>query len=252
MIEKIQTLGQASKGVVYIIIGSLTALAAFDEGGEKADKSSVIDFLQNQPFGNILIYIMAFGIFAYALWRFYKAIADPKNKGDDASGFIKRFGYFITGLIYGAFGVAVLSGGSGGGSNRQQYAAQILDKGYGPILIGLIGIIVVGVGIYQIYKGYSGKYLKELNATRSSQKELLQKTGKFGYMARGVVFGIIGYFVLLAAYTQNADMIRSTQGAFTYMQNLSYGWLIMGLIAIGLLGHGIFMLFVAKHSSVKT
>lgn len=251
MINKIQTFGQTSKGFVYIIIGALTAMTAFDMGGEKAGKSSVIDFLQNQPFGNLIIYILAIGIFAYALWRFYKAIADPKNKGDDASGFAKRFGYFSSGLLYGAFGFAVLSGGSGG-SNKQQYVAQILDKSYGPLLVGLVGLIIIGVGIYQIYKGYSGKYLEELNATRSNQRDLLNKSGKFGYMARGIVFGIIGYFLIEAASTGNAEMVRSTQGAFSYLQNLTYGWLIMGLIAIGLLGHGIFMIFVARNSSVGT
>lgn len=250
MIDKLQTFGQASKGLVYIIIGSLTALAAFDMGGEKAGKSNVIDFLQQQPFGNFIIYVLAIGIFSYALWRFYKAIADPKNKGDDASGFAKRFGYFCSGVIYGTFGFAVLSGG--GGSSNQQYVAQILDKSYGPLLIGLIGLIIIGVGIYQIYKGYSGKYLEELNAAQSNQKELLNKSGKFGYMARGVVFGIIGYFLILAALTTNAEMVRSTQGAFSYLQNLSYGWLIMGVVAIGLLGHGVFMMFVAANSHVRT
>lgn len=251
MIDKIQTVGQASKGVVYIIIGALTALAAFDMGGQKAGKSNVIDFLQNQPFGNFIIYLLAIGIFAYAAWRFYKAIADPKNKGEDPSGLAKRFGYMCSGAIYGAFGFTLLSGG-GGGSNGRHFLAQVMDKSYGPILIGLTGLIIIGVGIYQIHKGYSGKYLEELNATRSDRRDLLNKSGKFGYMARGVVFGIIGYFVVQAAYTENADIIRGTEGAFSYLQGFSYGWLIMGLIAIGLLGHGIFMIFVARYSSVRT
>lgn len=250
MIDKIQTLGQAAKGTVYIIIGALTALAAFGMGGQKVGKSSVVDFLQNQPFGNFILYLLAIGIFAYALWRFYKAVFDPKNKGDDPSGTAKRIGYICSGAIYGVFGIAILSG-SGGGSNGQQYAAQLMDKSYGPLLIGLTGLIIIGVGIYQVYKGYSGKYLEELNATPSNSRDLLNKSGKFGYMARGIVFGIIGYFLVQAGYTGNAEMVRSTQGALSYLQGFSYGWLIMGTIAIGLLGHGIFMIFVAKNSTVS-
>lgn len=249
MIYKIQTFGQSAKGIVYVIIGSLTALAAFDMGGETAGKSNVIDFLQNQPFGNFIIYLLAAGIFAYALWRLYKAIADPKNKGDDASGFAKRFGYICSGTLYGAFGFTLLAG-SGSGGNRDYYIAQLMEKSYGPLLLAVTGVIIIGVGVYQIYKGYSGKYLEELNATRTSQRELLNKSGKFGYMARGIVFAIIGYFLFQAGSTGNADMVRGTRGAFSYLQQFSYGWLIMGLVAIGLLGHGIFMLFVAKHSSV--
>ncbi len=258
MINKIQTLGLASKGFVYCLIGALTALAAFDMGGQKSGKSGVIDFLQQQPFGKFILWVLAAGIICYALWRFYKAIADPKSKGDDPSGFAKRFGYFVSGLLYLAFGITVFmsslgsgSGGGGGGS-KQHLADQLMDKSYGPFLLGAIGVIIIGVGLYQFYKGYSGKYLKELNVAQSNQRDLIEKTGKFGFMSRGVVFCILGYFVLRAGVTENPGIIRGTQGAFSFLQQQSYGWLLMGLIAIGLLGYGIFMLFVAKHSKAQT
>lgn len=253
MINRVQTIGQASKGIVYCIIGALTALAAFDMGGQKAGKSDVINFLQEQPFGQFIVIALSLGIVAYALWRFYKAIADPKNKGDDASGFAKRFGYFSSGLVYLLFAISVLTSvtGTGGGGSQQYFLAELMTQSYGPALIGLAGIILIGVGVYQIYKGYSGKYLHELNAMRTSRHNLLKNSGKFGYMARGVVFGIIGYFVTMAAVTQNTTMVRGTQGAFTFLQQQSYGYLLMGIVAIGLLGHGIFMLFVAKYSSVS-
>jgi hypothetical protein len=259
MINKIQTIGQASKGFVYCLIGGLTALAAFGMGGQKSGKSGVIDFLQQQPFGKFILWVLALGIICYALWRFYKAIADPKSKGDDPSGLVKRIGYFISGLIYLAFGITVFmstmgsgSGSGGGGGGKQALADQLMDKSYGPFLLGAIGIIIICVGLYQFYKGYSGKYLKQLNVAHSSQKDLIEKAGKFGFMSRGVVFGILGYFVLRAGVTENPGMIRGTQGAFSFLQQLSYGWLLMGLIAVGLLGYGIFMIIVAKNSEVRT
>lgn len=258
MINKIQTLGQASKGFVYCLIGALTALAAFGMGGQKSGKSGVINFLQQQPFGKFILWLLALGIICYALWRFYKAIADPKSKGDDPSGLVKRIGYFISGLIYLAFGITVFmssigSGGSGGGGGSKQHLAdRLMDMSYGPFLLGAIGVIIIAVGLYQFYKGYSGKYLKELNVHHSSQRDLIEKAGKFGFMSRGVVFGILGYFVLRAGVTENPGMIRGTQGAFSFLQQQSYGWLLMGLIAVGLLGYGVFMLFVAKNSEVRT
>jgi len=257
MIDKIQTLGLASKGLVYSIIGALTAMVAFDMGGGKTGKSGVINFLQQQPFGKFILYFLAVGILAYAFWRLYSAFTDAKDKGSDASGIAKRIGYGISGLLYLAFSVSILtaavgSGGGGGSGGKQHYADVLMNKPYGPWLLGLIGVIIIGVGLYQMYKGYSGKYMEELNAGESSQRELIEKTGKFGYMARGVVFGILGYFVLRAGVTENAGMIRGTQGAFSFLQQLSYGWLIMGIIAVGMLGYGIFMIFVSKHSHVHS
>lgn len=254
MIDKIQTLGLAAKGAVYAIIGALTAMAAFDMGGSTAGRPAVINFLQQQPFGKFILYLLSIGILAYALWRLYTAIADPKSKGDDASGIAKRIGYFFSSLIYLFFSISIfsaaMSGSSGGGSSKQHYAAQLMDKSYGPVLIALIGLVLIGVGVYQIHKGYSGKYLKELNTGYGAGRDFVKKCGKFGFMARGVIFAIIGYFVLRAGVTQNADIIKGTQGAFQFLQQQSYGAWLMGFIAIGLLGYGLFMMYVSKDSRV--
>jgi len=256
MINKLQTVGLAAKGVVYSIIGILTALTAFGMGGSKTGKSGVIDFLQKQPFGKFILIALAIGILAYALWRLYTAIADPKDKVSDGSGIAKRIGYGISGLIYLSFSVTIFlttigSGGGGGGGSKQKYVAQLMDKSWGPFLLGLIGVIIIGVGLYQFYKGFSGKYLKQYNIGHDKE-DIVRKAGKFGFMARGIVFGILGYLVVRAGVTENPGMIEGTQGAFTFLQQLSYGWLLMGLIAIGLLGYGVFMVMVSKYSRVHT
>ncbi len=249
-LEKIQKLGFAAKGLVYFIIGALTALAAVEMGGEKAGRSDVINFLQKQPFGKFILLVVAIGIFAYAIWRFYTVIADPDNEGDEASGILKRFGYFISSLVYLLFGVTILMTtfgiGSGGGS-QQYYLAQLMQKSYGPYIIGLAGIILIGVGIYQIYKGYSGKYREDLDSFLSGQEKTVSKIGKYGYMARGIVFGIIGWVVFNAAINQNTATVQGIQGAFSFLEQLSYGTFLMGIVAVGLMGYGIFMFLVAKN-----
>lgn len=255
MIDKIQTYGLAAKGLVYGIIGALTAMVAFDMGGQKAGKSDVVDFLQNQPFGNFILYVLAAGIIAYALWRLYTAFADPKSKGDDTTGIAKRIGYFFSGLVYMLFGISIFRsvlGSGGGGGSKEYFAAQLMDKSYGPTLIAIIGLIIIGVGIYQIYKGYSGKYLEDLNPGYGRHQSKIKTAGKYGFMARGVVFAILGYFVLRAGVTENVGMIRGTQGAFSFLQQQDWGTFLMGAVALGLLGYGIFMLYVSKDSRVHS
>lgn len=252
MINKIQTVGLAAKGIVYSMIGALTALAAFDMGGQKAGRSEIIHFLQQQPFGNFLLYLLAVGILAYALWRFYTAIADAKREGTGKKALAKRFGYFCSGLVYSVFGITIFTTtwGGGSGSNQQYVVEQVLNKPFGPFLIGLIGVIIIGVGIFQIHKGYSNKYLQDLNPGYGGHKSMIRKAGKFGFMARGVIFAILGYFVLRAGVTHNAEMIRSIQGAFSFLQQQSYGTLLMGVIAIGMLAYGVFMIYVSKDSRI--
>ncbi|MBN2731428.1 MAG: DUF1206 domain-containing protein [Balneolaceae bacterium] len=253
MIDKVQTLGLAAKGLVYSIIGALTAMAAFDMGGQMAGKSHVISFLQQQPFGNFLLYFLAAGILAYAIWRMYTAIADPKNKGTGKTGITKRVGYFFSSIIYLFFSITIVTTtitSAAGDSNRQFVVDHLLQKTYGPFVIGLIGVIIIGVGLYQIHKGYSKKYLEELNAGYGNHQSLMHKVGKFGFIARGIIFGIIGYFVLRAGVTDNPEMIRSIQGAFSFLQQQSYGTYLMGGVAVGLMAYGIFMMYVSKDSRI--
>ncbi|NJW54882.1 DUF1206 domain-containing protein, partial [Salinimicrobium oceani] len=99
--------GFVAKGVVYGIIGILTFKAAFDMGGQKAGQMQVLEWLEKQTFGNILLVLMALGLLCYAAWRFVQAVKDPEHIGDDKKGKAKRTGFFFSGLLY--LGLAVLA-----------------------------------------------------------------------------------------------------------------------------------------------
>lgn len=253
MIDKIQTLGLVAKGLVYSIIGALTALVALDMGGEVAGRSDVIQFLQNQPFGTFILFFLSVGILAYALWRLYTAIADPKQKGSDFSGLVKRFGYLCSASIYLLFSISIFMsawGATQSGNTREYYLSHLMEKPYGPPIFALAGLILIGVGIYQMYRGYSGKFLEDLNPGHGARASKIKTAGKYGYIARGVVFGLLGYFVFQAGITQNASMVRGIEGAFTFLEQQSYGTYLMGVLALGLLVYGLFTLYASKGSRV--
>lgn len=235
MIDKIQILGLAAKGLVYSIIGALTALVAMDMGGEVAGRSEVVHFLHNQPFGNFILYFLSIGILAYVLWRLYTALADPKGKGSDTSGLVKRFGYFCSALIYLLFSISIFMrawGSTAGGGTKEYYLSQLMNKSYGPPIFALTGLILIGVGIYQMYRGYSGKFLEDLNPGHGSRASKIKTAGKYGHIARGIVFGLLGYFVFQAGLTNNAGMVRGIEGAFTFLEQQSYGTYMMGIFTL--------------------
>ncbi len=65
-LKKMARAGYVAKGTVYGITGILTFLAAFNLGGEKTSQLEVLKFLDEQPFGNVLLILLGIGLIFYA------------------------------------------------------------------------------------------------------------------------------------------------------------------------------------------
>ena len=115
--------------------------------------------------------------------------------------------------------------------------------------IGIAGLVVIGMGIYQIYRGVSGKFMKKVNLVSSNMKDAFKSAGTIGYISRGIVLGIIGYFLFHAALVSNPEEAQGTGAAFDFLQN-EFGSLMMALVAIGLAGYGVFCFVKAKYQKI--
>lgn len=184
--------GYAAKGVVYIIIGVLAAKVALGDGGTPTDRNGALRAIYEQPFGKLLLAVVAIGLIGYALWMFIQAIADPERKGGDAKGIGARLGYGGIGVSYTflalAAGKLVMGTGNGGkGSNAttQDLTARLLALPFGPILVTLVGLAVVGGGLFLLYRAYSATFQKHLDLTRLSARgrDAIVSLGRAGYAA---------------------------------------------------------------------
>lgn len=254
-IKKIARTGFVAKGTVYAITGVLTFMAAFNMGGQKTGRIQVLEFLDKQTFGNVLLILMGIGLACYATWRFIQSVKDPEHIGDDTKGKAKRTAFFISGVIY--LGLAVLAVmrviGSGSGSSGSSGAAQkssFLASETGLILIGIAGAGIVIAGIFQFVKAYRNDYTKKFDLSSLSEekkRKSIKNTAKFGLSARGVIFLIIGYFALKASFSSDPSKIKTTTDAFSFIQESSYGAWLMGLVAAGLVAYAIYMYLMAKY-----
>lgn len=259
--ETFARFGMAAKGVVYTLVGALAFMAAFEINGnseQEAGKQGVFQFILEQPFGKILLGIVALGLICYTIWRFIQAFSDSERKGSDAKGIGKRLAYAGSGLIYGAlaFYAAQLvlgNGGGGGGDSRQTLAGKLLEQPFGQWLVGIVAVGTIAMGLYQIYKAITGKYLKNVQTAqiRANIKDTLMKAGKVGYIARGIVWGIIGFLFLKAAMHSNAQEAGGSSSAFQFLEQ-SYGSILLGAIALGLVCYGIFMFVRARYEVINT
>ncbi len=252
-IERLGRFGYAARGVVYALVGWFAALAAAGEGGGITDKRGVLNWIEEAPFGKFLLIAIAVGLAGYALWRFIQAIRDTERKGSDTKGLAVRAAFFVIGLIYAALAFSAVriatTAGDGGGDARRSWTAWLLQQPFGPWLVALAGAAVIGVGLYQFYKAYTAKFREKLKPGEMSgdEQKWVTRIGRFGLAARGVVFGITGGFLIVAAVESDASETRGLGGALRALAEQPYGPWLLGVTAAGLIAYGIFSMIQARY-----
>ncbi|MEB3278947.1 MAG: DUF1206 domain-containing protein [Lyngbya sp.] len=258
-IERLARFGYATKGAVYGLIGLLALMAAFSSGGKTTGTRGALRTIAAQPFGQILLILIAVGLVGYAIWRFVEAIQDPDRKGSDLKGIATRIGYGISGLIYTglAFNAALLAigaAGGGGGDSKQTWTARLLSQPFGQWLVGTIGAILIGIGLYRIYKAYRIKFRKKLNLAELDykQEKLIVNVCRFGITARGVIFMMLGFFLIQAARQFDASEVQGLDGALQTLARQPYGKFLLAIAAFGLVAYAVYMFVQARYRLIKT
>ena len=194
------------------------------------------------------------GLLAYAAWRIYRGIADPLDEGHDKEDTVKRIGFVCSGVANGALAALALrlafSGGGGSGGSKQSMIAKLLGTSYGPWLVGAAGVVLVGVGLYQFRKGIKADFVDILTRARRISATATKRIGRYGLFARGVVFGIIGYFLVVTATHSNASNFKGTEGTLEYLASNAYGLWLLGATAGGLLLYGVFAVLMGYYGQV--
>ena len=251
-IARIAQAGLVAKGIVYVLLGILAFMAAFEIGGQSTgntDRGGVFTTLKDLPGGTILLALVVAGLFCYTAWRAIQ-VFHPSGGDGKAS---KRLRYAFSGLAYlgvamGALRLLLYNEKDNGGGN-QQLAATLLQQSYGQWLLGIAALIMAGVGVYQLYYGLSEKYRKHVQGLSLSSpvSALLVRSGKVGYIARGVVWLIIAWLLLRAARHANSAEAGDTAQAFQFVEGSTAGSLLLGALGLGLAAYGVFNFIRARY-----
>lgn len=253
--------GYAARGVIYIIIGSFAILAALGSGGSTTDSEGALRSILGQPFGQVLLGLIAVGLVGYALWRLIQGVMDTDGHGSDGKGIAVRGGLLVSAVTHILLAVFTFSlifggvfggsgGGSGGGGGSGDWTARLMQQPYGRWLVGLVGLAVIGAGIAHIVKGWKAKFEKYLVMDRQ-KLDTARPICRFGLIARGVVFVIIGGFLIIAAWQVDPSEARGLSGALQALQGQPYGWILLGVVALGLIAFGIYSLVEAVWRNIN-
>ncbi|MGH7445682.1 MAG: DUF1206 domain-containing protein [Longimicrobiales bacterium] len=253
-VERFGRVGFAAKGVVYMLIGGI-ALKAATGSGSATDSRGAMRTLVDEPLGQVLLAAIAAGLLCYALWRGYCALADPED--DSAWKRVRNAGIAAVhaGIALEAARLA-LSGfaGSGGGSNQaRHWSARLLEQPFGAWLLGAVGVGFGVYGLYQIYRGISSRLdkLLRLDGIAADQRRIVRNVARAGLAARGVVFALVGLFLVDAARDYDASQARDLGGAMRELNQQPYGPWLLGIVAVGLFAYGIYELVRARYRIIR-
>jgi hypothetical protein len=256
-IERLARVGYVAYGVVYVLVGVLAVLAAFGEGGRTTSQEGALRSVLLAPLGSVLLCMVTIGLLAYAMWRLFQGFLDPEKEGRDAKGIMKRSDHVINGLFHGALafsaGQLVLGSGGGGGGSPDDWTARLLAQPLGRWLAVIAGAVIVGAGLYQFYMAYRADFRDELKLGEMGirQRAWATRSGRLGYAARGVVFGVIGVFLAQAALQTDPDEARGLGGALETLARQPFGPYILGAVALGLVAYGVFMFVMARYRRIE-
>jgi hypothetical protein len=248
-VETMTRLGYIVRGLVYGVIGVLAFQVAIGTGGGLNDTQGAISALSRPPLGGILLYFILVGLVGYSLWGVIRAGLDTPSKSGGLKEIVERVGFAVSGisyalLAYATYGLitAKASAAQNGaqGAQAQQTTASILSNSWGPWVIGLAGLIIIGIGASQIVRGLHADFTKqfEVYALSTYRRIWMDRLGRFGTAARGVVFTLVGVFLFLAGYHHDPTLAKGIDGVLTALLHQPAGPLLLGIVALGLVALG--------------
>ena len=259
--------GWFAKGAVYVVAGVLALLVASkasgwsksNGGGGEASPTGAIKAIAHSSGGPLLLIVLAIGMLLYAAWRVVSAFL-PGEK--DAKSWAKRIGFIISAVIYTSFAITAIAfargtkstGSTNGNSTVSKASGGIMQHNGGRVLIGVVGVIIIAVGLYRIAKGFKMDVNDELDlgGVPAERGRWYKRLGSIGEIGRGLGIGLIGYFLLRAAVTYDANQATGLDGAIRILVTKSFGLVVVLIIAVGFIAYGLFCLLTFTHRRLET
>jgi hypothetical protein len=261
-LENLARIGLIAYGVVHLLIAWLALqLAWFGGKGKTADQSGAMSTLADSPVGKPLLWVIALGFVALAAWQAAEVLrwrghwsasgstsgkARAKALQNSGKALIKTVVYVVLAVLAVRFAV-----GSGRSSSQQQEntTAGVFGWPAGRWLVGAAGLVLIGVGIYHVYKGVTKRFLKEIDTSEASAsaRRLVARLGQVGFPGKGVALAGVGALLLWAAITFDPSKARGLDGAMHAILDLPFGQILLTLVALGIAAFGAYLFVRARY-----
>jgi hypothetical protein len=251
----IRTLGRvglAAYGVVHLLIAWLAVRIATGGGGGKASKSGALRTIAEQPAGRLLLWVIAVGLAALTLWQAAEAVWGHRHRPRRRR---TRQQLVSAGeaVLAGVLAVSAARVASGGSADSSDVKAGLVDRALdlpgGQLLVAAVGLAVVGVSLYLVWRGVTRGFVEDLDLAGADRRgrELAVRLGQAGWTAVGVAYGIVGLLVVAAAVTYDPKKASGTDTALKTLAGQPYGVVLLLAVAAGLACFGLYCLLDARY-----
>ena len=256
-IEKVARAGYFSKGVVYCLVGYIAFRSAIGHGWRNANTHGAFRELLSKPLGGVLLSVVGAGLIGYAIWQTVRAVLDPEHPegGPRRTGI--RIVHGLSALVHLGLAAQAFKMVAGrhvsGGQHAAHWTALLMDKPFGVFLVAANGAGFLAFAAYQFFRGFHQKLDRRLQLGSLSEgwKRTAIRIAQFGIMARGASFGVIGWFLLMAAHHHDPNRAEGLSEALHSLSRAPYGrWLLM-IVSLGLMGYGIYDFILARYRSIR-
>jgi uncharacterized membrane protein YidH (DUF202 family) len=254
--EKAARAGFAVSGVLHLLIAYIVlrlALGGPSPSGN-ADQSGALATLGSQTGGAVMLWLAAVGLVALGLWRLAETVlgshpGEASGRQSDDNGAVKRVKAFALAVVYFAMAVSAarfaMGSGKSSGQRNAGTSAQLMQSGWGRILLIVIGLVIIGVGGYHVYKGVSKRFEKDLKV---SPGRGITALGVGGYAAKGLVFVGAGVLVLVATLRFDPSKATGIDGAVKALGEAPFGKFLLILAALGIAAFGAYSFVRARYA----
>jgi hypothetical protein len=253
--------GYAAKGVTYVLMGGLAMLAAFSYAvGRTAGSTGATLSLLDQPWGWAVVTLIAVGFLGYAVWCFVLAIADPERRGRTWRGLRSRLANLAKAVVHvglAAVAVGALVGVVHSSAQRdpiEQWTARLMSLPAGMWLTAVAGACVLWAGGFQLHRSWRPRRLDDqlrIWHLRDGVGRTVVLLGRAGVAARGLIFLLMGAFLLAAAYHADPSQAKGVGRALRFIQDQWEGRYLLALVSLGLVAYGLFQFVLARYRRVE-
>lgn len=242
--------GYAVNGLLHLLIGLIAVGVATGTSGAKADQSGALGQLAATPGGVFVLWTVVIGLVALGLWQVVQAFLvparDPKRKWAHR---VIELGKGIAYLaIAGTAFTFALGAGSDAAQGTQDFTAGLLAAPGGVLLVVLVGLLVLVIGGFFVYRGAARKFTEAITVPTGPVGTAIVGLGIFGYVAKGIALGVVGILFLVAAFTASAAKATGLDGALKALVALPFGPGILIIVGVGLIAFGVYSFARARYA----
>jgi hypothetical protein len=248
-LEAAARVGYATSGVLHLLIGWITLQVAFGGGGKNADQSGALASLAGNGAGKAALWVGVVGFLGLAIWQVVDALVGHPGEDKGAWGGRAKAGGKAVVYLALAWSAFEFARGKSSSSRSQSvdFTAKLLEKPGGRALVVIIGLAIIGVGVYHVYKGAKKTFLEDL---QDDPGTWATRAGQIGYIAKGVALVIVGFLFAAAGVHKQAKEASGLDGALKSLRDEPFGPGLLVAMAVGFAAFGLYNFARARHAKV--